>query len=108
MDPATIMMIVSTLSSMFGKEKGGDIRPDIAGGSGGGFGKFMSGPGGAFAGELAKGLGQGLLSGDGSIPGPQRNVLNARATADRTQAAGINSRVLQQLMQLFLAGGTGR
>ena len=106
MDPATIMMIVSTLSSMFGKDKGGGVGG--GGGGRGGGGGFMSGGGGQFLGALAGGIGQGLLSGGGGPSGPEKNVLNARATQARTQAAGTNSRALQELMRLFLGGGTGR
>lgn len=97
MDPMTIMMIMSALASR-GK-----------GGSGGGEqGGFMSGGGGDFFGQLLGGLGQGLLAGGGGPSGPEKNLLNAKSTLARTQAAGINSRSLQELLELFVkSGGRG-
>lgn len=54
------------------------------------------------------GASQALFGGGNEISGTEKNLLNARSTLARTQAAGINSQSLQQLLELFIrASGRG-
>lgn len=75
---------------------------------GGGIGAAFGGPVGAGIGSAVGGLGEALLFGGKKEPTSQRAANFARAGAANAQAAGTNSRALQQLMQILLAGGTGR
>lgn len=95
----TPAQLAALLSSLQGPDTSGISGVKAGGGGRDTFGDFLSSPSGALLGQLASGLGQGLLS----RPSKEERAL----TGAQTERLGVgsaaqNSQVFQQLMQLLL------
>lgn len=91
--------IAALLSALQGPDVSGTSAGQSVGKEGGGLDAFLGSPRGALLGQLAGGLGEGLLSRPSK---EERELSRARTGSLGVGSAAQNSRAFQQLMQLLL------